>query len=95
MSEPHPEATDPNSPHYVAALDKSGTCKSCKARNCITRHPGRFPYCWKCGCIQLWMPKTPDANCVTPNGRTDGHGTLVDYSNPKKPRCAFCRKILK
>lgn len=80
---------------YVAALDRSGTCMACKETDCITRAPGTFPYCWKCGTKQLYMGKFYEAPCVTGNGRTDGHMSYVKSSGVIKDGihlsvCAFC-----
>jgi len=54
-------------------------------------YPGSLPKCWNCGAILLYLGRTPNAPCVTPNGRVDRHMSLVSGGFPGKPlRCSFC-----
>lgn len=59
----------------------------------VNCHPGRFPKCGGCGKTLLFLGKVPDAPCVTPNGRIDGHGAYVRFVGGKTI-CDFCKKPL-
>lgn len=65
-------------------------CPACDYEHpSVSFYPGRFPKCWQCGVQFVSMGKTPDAPCVTPNGRIDGHGMYVVIQNGYVT-CAFC-----
>ena len=66
-------------------------CPSCKATDGWSCRPGEFPSCWRCGVKVLTHGRTPDAACVTPNGRIDGHMAYVRHAGGKLV-CAFCGK---
>jgi hypothetical protein len=77
--------------NYDPVRDHSGTCRKCGAVDKINRHPGRFPYCYGCGAIQLWMGKTHPAPCVDGGGSAYSHMQYVsDFGPDEKMVCAFC-----
>lgn len=59
-------------------------------------YPGTFAQCGGCGAILLYLGRVPDAPCIRPNGRIDGHGlyvrTHVNGKKLPKPVCDFCRE---
>ncbi len=68
-------------------------CPHCAATDGWTCYPGKWPKCWRCGVTVLTYGRTPEAECVTPNGRVDGHGGYVRLAGGTTV-CAFCRQSL-
>ena len=64
-------------------------CPSCGATDGWTCYPGSWPKCWRCGVKVMSYGKTPDAPCVSPNGRIDGHMSYVRGIGGETA-CAFC-----
>lgn len=63
-------------------------CPHCGATDGWRCYPGKWPKCWRCGVTVLRYGRTPEAACVTPNGRVDSHGAYVRGDGV----CAFCGK---
>lgn len=67
-------------------------CPKCGAADGIQCRPGSWPKCFRCGVKLVQYGKTPDAECVTPNGRVDGHFSYVTGGGGNGLVCAFCGK---
>lgn len=79
--------------HYQ--LPENVTCRGCGgAWDRIDCYPGRYPRCYLgCGAILLYLGRVPSADCISPNGRIDGHMTYVRGGWPGRPMtCDFCGK---
>lgn len=69
-------------------------CPACGAEDGWECYPGRWPRCWRCGVKVLRFGRTPAAECVSPNGRIDGHMAYVQASKKGGPLvCMFCGKV--
>lgn len=75
---------EPSEPH---------ACKSCGATDMLTCYPDSYPRCGRCGGILMYLGRVPRAECVTPNGRVDGHGMYVRIKDGRT-YCDFCKKPL-
>lgn len=65
-------------------------CPVCEATDGWSCYPGEWPKCWRCGVKVLRFGRTPNAKCVSPNGRIDGHLTYVKTGKKGTLVCAFC-----
>lgn len=67
-------------------------CPKCGAPDGWRCYPGEWPTCWRCGAIVLRYGRTPEAECVTPNGRIDRHARYMKVNDAGEFACAFCGK---
>jgi hypothetical protein len=75
------------------------TCRRCGNADpeMVRCYPNSFPQCIRCNAKLLYLGRVPSAECVTPNGRIDGHMKYVNvkWSKTGKPSgllCAYCGK---
>jgi hypothetical protein len=67
-------------------------CTLCQSSDKITCWPGRFPKCWGCGAVLLYLGRVPEAPCVDGGGHITSHMKYVRRLRSGRFVCHFCGK---
>ncbi len=75
---------------HGAWVPRDRRCPACGADDGLSAYPGQFPRCFRCRATIIRAGRAPSADCVSPNGRIDGHGAYVRTRPDGTMVCAFC-----